>query len=146
MVPTLARLGPEPLSDDFTLDGFAADLAATRSPVKVALLNQRLVAGVGNIYADEALWRARINPHARRVGRDRAARLHRAVRDVLAEAIQPRGHHLPGLPDGERPVGSQRRLPAGLRTGRAALPALRDPDVHVVLGGRGTTYCRTCQT
>ena len=67
-IPTLQMLGPEPLSEDFDPDRFHADLARSRAPVKVALLGQRLVAGVGNIYADEALWRARISPHARRVG------------------------------------------------------------------------------
>ncbi|MBY5164438.1 bifunctional DNA-formamidopyrimidine glycosylase/DNA-(apurinic or apyrimidinic site) lyase [Salsipaludibacter albus] len=146
VVPTLARLGPEPLSDDFTLDGFAADLAATRSPVKVALLNQRLVAGVGNIYADEALWRARINPHARRVGRDRAARLHRAVRDVLAEAISREGTT---FRDYQMVNGQSGRNADFLQAyGQAELPCQRcgTPMSHVVLGGRGTTYCRTCQT
>jgi formamidopyrimidine-DNA glycosylase len=66
--PTLAALGPEPLSDDFTVAGFAAGLAASRANVKSRLLDQRLVAGVGNIYADESLWRARIHPASRRVG------------------------------------------------------------------------------
>ena len=67
-LPTLARLGPEPLSDDFDPDRFARDLAATRAPVKPYLLSQRPVAGVGNIYADEALWQSRIHPASRRVG------------------------------------------------------------------------------
>ena len=63
-------LGPEPLSDEFDPHRFARDLAATRAPVKPYLLSQRPVAGVGNIYADEALWLSRIHPASRRVGPD----------------------------------------------------------------------------
>jgi formamidopyrimidine-DNA glycosylase len=70
---------------------FAAGLAATHAPVKARLLDQRLVAGVGNIYADEALWRARIHPASRRVGGRRALALHAAIREVLAAAIEREG-------------------------------------------------------
>jgi formamidopyrimidine-DNA glycosylase len=89
--PALATLGPEPLSEDFTVDGFAQSLARSRASVKSLLLDQRLVAGVGNIYADESLWRARIHPDARSVGPVRARRLHAAVREVLAAAIEREG-------------------------------------------------------
>src|ERR687887_423986 len=67
-LPSLAKLGPEPLSEAFDPERFARDLAATRAPVKPYLLTQRPVAGVGNIYADEALWLARVHPASRRVG------------------------------------------------------------------------------
>ncbi|MDQ3932188.1 MAG: DNA-formamidopyrimidine glycosylase, partial [Actinomycetota bacterium] len=82
-IPTLAALGPEPLDDEFDPARFASALSSTRTPVKAALLGQRHVAGVGNIYADEALWRARIHPASRRVGRSRAHGLHAAIRAVL---------------------------------------------------------------
>src|SRR5918992_2125540 len=85
-LPTLARLGPEPLSDEFDPHRFARDLAATRAPVKPYLLSQRPVAGVGNIYADEALWRSRIHPASRRVGPPRAPAPHRALPPGLAHA------------------------------------------------------------
>ena len=90
-IPTLALLGPEPLSDDFDPHAFAAALARTKAPVKPFLMAQRAVAGVGNIYADEALWLARIHPASRRVGGERAARLHRAVREVLVSAVEREG-------------------------------------------------------
>src|SRR5919198_1278950 len=86
-LPTLAHLGPEPLSDAFDPVRFAVALAATRSPVKPYLLTQRAVAGVGNIYADEALWLSRIHPASRHVGRRRAFALHGAIREVLEQAI-----------------------------------------------------------
>ena len=144
-IATLARLGPEPLSDEFRPDRFHAALAASRMAVKPYLLTQRPVAGVGNIYADEALWRARINPHARRVGPARAAALWRAIRDVLTEAIEREGTTFRDyrMVNGE----SGRNAPFLVAYGQAGRPCPRcaAPLVKVVLGGRGTTYCRTCQ-
>src|SRR5690625_1718442 len=77
-LPTLDRLGPEPLSDEFTPDGLLAALARSGSAVKAYLLGQRPVAGVGNIYVDEALWRAGVHPltPASRVTPEQAALLH----------------------------------------------------------------------
>jgi formamidopyrimidine-DNA glycosylase len=144
-IPTLRDLGPEPLSDDFTPAGFHAGLARTTAPVKVALLGQRLVAGVGNIYADEALWRARINPHARRVGAARAGDLWRAIRDVLAESIAREGTTFRDY----QMVNGQSGRNAGFlvaygQKGRPC-PRCAEPLRKVVLGGRGTTYCARCQ-
>lgn len=144
-VPTLATLGPEPLTDDFTVDAFAAALSATSSPVKAVLLGQRAVAGVGNIYADEALWRARIHPASRRVGAERAARLHTAVRDVLAEAIEREGTT---FRDYQMINGESGRNADFLDAyGQEGLPCHRcgTPMRKTTLAQRGTTYCPTCQ-
>ena len=142
---TLAALGPEPLSDDFDPVRFAASLAATRMPVKPWLLTQRPVAGVGNIYADEALWRARINPAARRVGRLRALALWTAVREVLAEAIEREGTTFRDyrMVNGE----SGRNADFLVAYGQAGRPCPRcgTPLRKKVLGGRGTTSCPVCQ-
>lgn len=144
-IPTLAKLGPEPLSDEFGVREFARALRATHSPVKPWLLSQRPVAGVGNIYADEALWRARVHPAARRVGPDRAARLHLAIREVLAEAIEREGTTFRDyrMVNGE----SGRNAPFLVAYGQEGRPCPRcgTPLVKVWLGGRGTTYCPTCQ-
>jgi formamidopyrimidine-DNA glycosylase len=144
-IPTLQHLGPEPLSDDFTAAAFHAALATTRMPVKTALLGQRLVAGVGNIYADEALWRAQISPHARRVGRERARALWQAIREVLTEAIEREGTT---FRDYQMVNGASGRnadfLVAYGQVGRPC-PRCGQPLSKVVLGGRGTTYCRACQ-
>ncbi|MDP8969086.1 MAG: bifunctional DNA-formamidopyrimidine glycosylase/DNA-(apurinic or apyrimidinic site) lyase [Actinomycetota bacterium] len=144
-IATLAGLGPEPLGPEFHPDRFHAALAATRTAVKPALLGQRLVAGVGNIYADEALWRACINPHARRVGRSRAHALWRAIREVLAEAIQREGTTFRDYRMLNGASGRNRDFLAAY--GRAGRPCHRcgTPLAKVVLGGRGTTYCRACQ-
>jgi len=143
--PTLATLGPEPLTDAFTVEGFAAGLATSRASVKARLLDQRLVAGVGNIYADESLWRARIHPASRRVGAARAARLHTAVRDVLAAAVEREGT---SFRDYQLVNGQSGRYLTELDAyGRAGLPCRRceTPLRATVVAQRGTTYCPRCQ-
>jgi formamidopyrimidine-DNA glycosylase len=143
--PALATLGPEPLSDAFTLEGFTRGLARTRASVKARLLDQRLVAGVGNIYADESLWRARIHPDARSVGRERAARLHHAVREVLAAAVEREGT---SFRDYQLVNGQSGRYLTELDAyGRAGLPCRRCGTVlrSSVVAQRGTTHCPRCQ-
>ena len=94
--PLLASLGPEPLGPDFTGIYLAQKLAGKQSPIKSALLDQRVVAGLGNIYVCEALYRARLSPRrlAATVGRARAERLVAAIRAVLEEAIEAGGSSL----------------------------------------------------
>jgi len=144
-IATLAALGPEPLSGDFDPDRFHADLAGTQMAVKPFLLTQRPVAGVGNIYADEALWRARINPRARRVGRDRAHALWAAIRAVLAEAIEREGTTFRDyqMVNGE----SGRYADFLVAYGQAGRPCPRCGVAlaKTILAGRGTTYCPSCQ-
>ena len=144
-IPTLAALGPEPLSDDFDPEVFAALLARTRAPVKPYLLSQRPVAGVGNIYADEALWIARIHPLSRRVGRRRAHALHGAIRQVLAGAVEREGTTFRDyvMVNGE----SGRNASFLLAYGRGGEPCPRCGTAlrKIVVGGRGTTYCPACQ-
>jgi formamidopyrimidine-DNA glycosylase len=144
-VPTLATLGPEPLSDDFDPDAFAAALARTSATVKAALLGQRLVAGVGNIYADEALWRARIHPASRRVGRARAHTLHAAIRAVLSESIEREGTT---FRDYQMVNGESGRNADFLDAyGQGDLPCHRcgTPMRRSVVAQRGTTHCPSCQ-
>lgn len=143
--PALATLGPEPLSEAFTVEGFARGLARSRASVKARLLDQRLVAGVGNIYADEALWRARIHPDARDVGTVRARRLHAAVREVLAAAIAREGTSFRDyrLVNGQ----SGRYLTELDAYGRAGAPCRRCGTTlrATVVAQRGTTHCPRCQ-
>ncbi len=144
-IPTLAQLGPEPLSEQFDAADFYAALRRTRAAVKPFLLSQRPVAGVGNIYADEALWRARISPLARRVGRERAQRLWAAIRVVLADAIEREGTT---FRDYQMVNGQSGRNAAFLVAyGKRGSPCARcgTPLAKIVLGGRGTTYCPGCQ-
>ncbi len=146
-LPTLAALGPEPLDDAFTPEAFAAALARSRMPVKAYLLSQRPVAGVGNIYADEALWRARVHPltPAAELTRAQVLELHRALREVLASAVAAQGTTLSDY----RTVRGRTGEYAGqlLAYGRAgeACPRCGTPMERVVIGQRGTTFCPSCQ-
>ena len=144
-LPTLAALGPEPLDDGFDADAFAAALARPGAPVKARLLDQRLVAGVGNIYADEALWRARVHPAARRVGRAAAHRLHAAVREVLAAAVEREGTT---FRDYRLVNGASGRYLTELDAyGRRGLPCRRcgTPLRGGTVAQRGTVHCPRCQ-
>src|SRR5262245_13113286 len=146
--PYLAkRLGPEPLDGGFTPRTLAARLANRRVPVKTAILDQRTVAGVGNIYADEALWRARIHPlrEARSLDTAEVRALHRAIRRALEVGIARQGSTLTDYrqPNGE-PGGMQHEFKV---YGRLGEPCDRcgTPIVRIVVGGRGTWYCPICQ-
>ncbi len=144
-LPTLAALGPEPFEDAFTPDGLWRALGRSTARVKTQLLGQRAVAGVGNIYADEALWRARIRPGTRRVGRERSDRLHAAVRGALADGLANGGTT---LRDYRTVDGGQGRNQHALACyGRAGRPCLRCGTAlrRSVVDGRGTTSCPVCQ-
>ncbi|WP_457630072.1 bifunctional DNA-formamidopyrimidine glycosylase/DNA-(apurinic or apyrimidinic site) lyase [Oceanithermus sp.] len=147
--PTLARMGPEPLSRAFTARGFHASLQMTKRAVKTALLSQEPVAGLGNIYCDESLWLARVNPlrPAASLSADEARRLHRAIRRVLRRALELGGST---LGDGVylRPSGEPGYFQIEHRVyGRAgeACPRCGAGLQRVVLGGRSTHFCPVCQ-
>jgi len=141
------RLGGEPLDRRFTTRALAAALANRRAPVKAALLDQRAAAGVGNIYADEALWRARIHPlrPAGSLVPEEIAALRKAVREALRVGIARQGAT---LRDYRGPDGARGRMQDRFRVyGRAGEPCFRcgTPIEKIRAGGRGTWYCPTCQ-
>lgn len=144
-LPTLAKLGPEPLSDEFDLKRFIADLARTNSPIKPYLLSQRPVAGVGNIYADEALWQARIHPLSRRVGPQRAAALYDAIRNVLAASIEREGTTFRDYQMVNGESGRNATFLIAYGQGGRPCPRCKTSLRKTVVGGRGTTYCPRCQ-
>jgi formamidopyrimidine-DNA glycosylase len=141
----LAR-GAEPLADEFTARQFAALLVTRRGRLKTLLMNQDFLAGIGNIYADEALWRARIHP-LRDAGTLRphdVRRLHKALRDVLAEAVERRGSSVDDYtaPDGDGSM--QEHLQVYQRAGEPCDRCGR-PIRRIVVGGRSTHFCSWCQ-
>jgi len=139
-----ARLGPEPLGTGFTVGFLAERLARRRAPLKAVLLDQRVVAGLGNIYADEALWQARLHPlrPASDLGPDEVAALRRGVRHALRRGIERQGAN---LGDGAYPSGSmQDEFRVYGRTGEPCRRC-RTPIEKTRAGGRGTHYCPTCQ-
>jgi formamidopyrimidine-DNA glycosylase len=142
-----ARLGPEPLSPDFTADALKAQAARRKQPVKAFLLTQERVAGVGNIYADEALFRARIHP-LRPVGalkRTQIADLRDAVVASLEAGIDAKGATIDDFRHPDGASGSfQDRFLVHLREGE---PCVRCGNTVVKMraAGRGTYVCETCQ-
>jgi formamidopyrimidine-DNA glycosylase len=143
----LSLLGPDPLDAAFTLDYFARVLAAARRDVKTFLLDQTRIAGVGNIYACEALYEAGIAPRRRanRLGRERAARLHAAVRAVLERGIENRGTTFSNYRDADGAAGGNQHALAVY--GREGQPCRRCGARvrRIVQGARSTFYCAACQ-
>jgi len=141
------RLGGEPLERTFTAKRLAERLAGRRAPLKAALLDQRTVAGLGNIYVDEALWRAQLHPlrEAGTLSTDELARLTRAIRDSLRAGIRRQGA---SLRDYSQPDGRRGRAQERFRVyGREGEPCPRcgTPIDKIRAGGRGTWYCPSCQ-
>jgi len=141
------RVGPEPLARGFTAAVLAAALARRRAPVKAALLDQRTVAGVGNIYADEALWWSAIHPRreAGSLDADEVARLRDALRKALRLGIRRQGATLRDYRDAD---GSKGRMQDEFRVyGRDGEPCERcgTPIEKSRVAGRGTWYCPSCQ-
>jgi formamidopyrimidine-DNA glycosylase len=141
------RTGAEPLGPRFTTAWLAERLDGRRAPVKAALLDQRTVAGLGNIYADEALWRARVHPlrPAGELTADELRRLHRGVRDALRLGVARQGAT---LRDYTRAGGEAGRMQREFRVyGRAGEPCERcgTQIEKIRAAGRGTSYCPTCQ-
>ena len=145
----LGNLGPEPLTDEFTAERLGEMLALRRRRIKPLLLDQRFLAGLGNIYTDEALWRSGIHPlrRAESLSPGEVRRLHCAIQAVLREAIAGRGTTL----DDRGYVGADGQ--AGSFAGRLAVygragqpcPRCGEPIERIRVSQRGTHLCSCCQ-
>jgi len=140
-------LGPEPLDEDFDLQAFGRLFEKRRGMIKPLLLNQRFLAGLGNIYVDEALFRARLHPRRAvdSITRKELGRLYDAIRGVLQAAITNQGT---SRSDYVRPDGTQgRHQDELLVSGKAGEPCpnCRTEIERIVVGGRGTFLCPRCQ-
>jgi formamidopyrimidine-DNA glycosylase len=142
-----ARVGDEPLEALFTAARLGERLAGRRGALKAALLDQRVLAGLGNIYVDEALWRARLNPlrAAGELERDELRRLHRGIRAALEHGLARQGST---LRDYRLPDGSGGSMQDEFRVyGRGGEPCERCGTViaRTQVGGRTTSFCPACQ-
>ena len=145
-----SELGPEPLADELTLDAFRQLLVHRSGRLKPLLLNQTFLAGLGNIYADEALFVAKLHPlrKADSLTPDEEEALYSAIRLVLARAIANGGTTLTdqGYRDANGQTGSfQNQIAVYGRTGDPCT-ACMSPIERIVLGGRSTHFCPQCQT
>ena len=146
LIPTLAALGPEPFDAAFNGRDLAAFVKRSNRHLKTLLLGQRAVAGIGNIYADEALWMAEINPATRRLGRDRADRLVETVRAALQSGLDHGGTTLRDYVDSDGAQGgNQHELHC---YGRSGEPCERCGTIlrRRELDARTTTWCPQCQS
>ncbi|QWC57362.1 bifunctional DNA-formamidopyrimidine glycosylase/DNA-(apurinic or apyrimidinic site) lyase [Erythrobacter sp. 3-20A1M] len=145
---SFAAMGPEPLGDRLTVDHLRTALASRKQAIKLCLLDQRIVAGLGNIYVCEALWQARIDPRKAggRVSRQALARLVPAIREVLEQSIRDGGSTLRDYaqPDGELGYFATRFHVYG-RDGESCHRADGGVVRRIVQGGRSTWYCPRCQ-
>ena len=143
----LGHLGPEPLSGDFTLAAFRAGLSGRKRAIKAQLLDQEFVAGVGNIYADEALFRAGIHPAAAAgmLTAEETARLQQTIREALAEGIEHEGASINWYrkPDGQKGESQNHFYVYG----RAGLPCRQCGTAinKIRVAQRGTHFCPLCQ-
>ena len=145
----LAGLGPEPLGNSFSDAYLAARLKGRTMPIKAALLDQRIVAGLGNIYVSEALHRAHVSPlrKAGRIAAPRIATLVPAIRDVLTEAIAAGGS---SLRDHRQTTGELGYFQHAFRVYDRAgapcpTPGCTGTIRRIVQSGRSTFYCPACQ-
>ena len=140
-------LGPEPLGPDFTPDVLAQRLANRSAPIKALLCDQGLLAGVGNMYADEALFAAGIHPlrEAKSLSAEEIARLHSALRRVLSEAIGSHGATVSDYwrPDGE--AGTAQFVFKVAHRGGQPCPVCATPIERIPIRGRGSCFCPNCQ-
>jgi len=145
----LSGLGPEPLGNEFSPAHLDAALAGKKSPIKMALLDQRIVAGLGNIYVCEALWRAGISPRrmASSIPGKRSARLVPHIRDVLSEAIEAGGTTLRDFAATDGALGYFQHSFAvyGRENEICRADASHGPVQRIVQSGRSTFFCPSCQ-
>ncbi len=143
-----SKLGPEPLEDSFTPDVLASILAGRSAPIKALLLEQDLIAGIGNMYADEALFMARIHPLRKgsSLTREEIERLHHAIRTVLKEGIERKGASIVNY---FRPHGEKGAAQTGFKVAHGrnkTCPECGGPVKRITVRGRGTYFCPCCQT
>jgi formamidopyrimidine-DNA glycosylase len=143
----VGSLGPEPLEGSFTLEAFRARLATRSGLIKPLLLNQAFVAGVGNIYADEALWLARIAPtrRANTLTPEEVERLYHAVREALRGGIAHEGSSINWYRKPDGTAGSYQNFFKVYGREDEPCPRCGAPIRKVWLGQRGTHFCPECQ-
>ena len=139
-------VGPEPLTDAFTVEGFLATLARRSAPIKPVLLDQHVVAGVGNIYASEALWEARIHPAtpARQLSKARVTRLRDAIRHVLSNAPAARYYGATPTASDDHTTDAETMWQVYDREGAPCTRCGR-AIVRSVQAARSTYHCPRCQ-
>lgn len=142
------KVGPEPLEDDFTVDRFISRLGTRKnSPIKAVLLDQAVLAGVGNIYADESLFGAKIHPSTpvREVSRVKLVSLYKVLREILNLSIKKGGSTDRNYVDAKGKKGSYLSFALVFRKDGEPCPRCGTPIDKIRVAGRGTHICPRCQ-
>ncbi len=145
-VKVLAKLGPEPLLNGFTSAVLGKLLEGRKAPIKATLVDQKVIAGIGNMYADEVLYESRLNPlkPSDSLSSDEIKRLHKAIKHVLKQAIENKGASISNYfrPGGEKGTAHQ-EFKVAHRKGDCSLCG--GPIKRIVVRQRGTYFCPVCQ-
>lgn len=143
----LGKLGPEPLEDSFTVAILKERFAGRKRVIKPLLLDQHIIAGIGNIYADEALFDAKIHPqrYSHTLTEQEITDLHQAIRKVLRKGIEREGASIDNYikPDGTK--GDMQNAVMVFRRTEHPCYDCGTPITRIVLGGRSTHFCQNCQ-
>ena len=143
----VGKLGPEPLTPEFTTETLAELLSKHRAPIKAVLLDQAVIAGIGNMYADEALFAAKIHPlrKANSLSPQEIRNLHQAIRNVLQSAIDSKGASVDTYkrPDGQ--LGTAHSNFCVAHRGGKPCPVCGTPIQRLAIRNRGSYFCPNCQ-
>ncbi|MEA3328749.1 MAG: DNA-formamidopyrimidine glycosylase [Candidatus Omnitrophota bacterium] len=145
--PGIAKLGFEPLSEDFSLDAFSRGIKNTKRKIKIILMDQTFIAGIGNIYAQEALFQAKIDPRreACSLNKQQVKKLHLALKKILKDAVKYRGSSVNNYTDSRGEKGSfHLRLKVYGRRGEKCFSCGTSLK-RISLEGRTTCFCPKCQ-
>lgn len=144
----LGEYGPEPLEKDFTAKKLGGLLKDKKGPIKKVLMDQKVIAGIGNIYADEVLFDSRISPKrpANQVSEEEVKNLFHSIQKILKKALELRGTSTSDYRDASGEKGSYGDIRMVYRrTGEKCPATCGGKIVRITLGGRGTHYCPKCQ-
>ena len=146
-LPEIKKLGPEPLDENFTFESFKETISKTRGEIKQVLMNQKVIAGIGNIYSNEILWQAKINPFKKtqRLTQEELKRIDRAMRQLLKKAIELRGESISDWRDTEGKEGGYDKIRKVYRRGGNPCPRCGAMIQKKKIGGRSTYFCPLCQ-
>jgi formamidopyrimidine-DNA glycosylase len=146
-IDLIKNLGPEPLNGSFTVSWLKDNLKSRGSPIKIVLMDQHFVAGIGNIYASEILFKAGIDPQKRanRIKAQYVPQLYQATRDILNEAITYRGSSMRNYRDSQGQKGKFMDRIKVYAKENEPCPACKSPIKKIVQGQRSTFYCKQCQ-
>lgn len=146
-IPCLTTIGPEPLNGEFTTEWLYNALKKRRTPIKTLLMNQVFLAGIGNIYASEILFRARIHPQkvSQKLNKKEIDALHLSIKNILEEAIRCRGTSIRNYRDVEGKKGKFINRIKVYGREKESCYVCKEPIHRIVQGGRSTFFCKHCQ-